>query len=323
MNNLRQNMMNANTIANTTANTRALTPPSATPTPVRRCGICRQTGHDRRGCPTRRAPAPAPPAAPAAPAAPSAGGSGHAQPSDQRSNITWLHTTVDDRMKREVQHAVSKLMDKWKEYDKPERDRSIHPQETIQGKRVLHTAQVLANARNDLKDQNTKRSKAIHTLEVAMEDLTKQNFKDIAGSMVGDYNKQMDVYKSNEMILRLSKEILEHTCRQWFMGIHEWDKEAQGGALKKALVSITEQPKHSGVCIEADDCPICMEPLGQTGKTVLSCGHTLCTSCFLKQIVVASDRGKVDACACPICRHPYAGDKPPACPPPPAAGVTP
>jgi hypothetical protein len=230
---------------------------------------------------------------------------------------------VDDRIKREVEYAVSKLMDKWKEYDKPERDRSVHPQYTIQGKRVLHAAQVLANARTTLQDQNTKRAKAIHTLEVAMEDLTKQNFKDIAGSMVGDYNKQVDIRKSNETVLRLSKDIIEHTCRQWFIGIHEWEKEARGGALKKALVSITEQPKHSGVCIEADDCPICMEPLGQTGKTVLSCGHTLCTSCFLKQIVVASDRGKVDACACPICRHPYAGDKPPACPPPPAAGVTP
>lgn len=290
MNNLRFNMMNAG------SGRPAISPPR--PRPVRKCGICRQAGHDRRSCPRQGAspPVQAPVQA--------QGVRGSASP-DQRSNISRLDTTVDDRLKRDLQDALANLLDKWKEYEALARDPSVHPRDTIQGKRVLHTANVVTKTCHNLNVQNAKRANDIRALEVAMEDLTKQNFPDIAGMMVSDYNRQVEIYKSNQTVLKICKMTFKHTCRQWFASISEWEKGDRDATLKRAMLSIAEQPRHTDVCIEADDCPICLEPLGNTGKTILSCGHTLCTSCFIKQIVVANDQNKTDACACPVCRHKY------------------
>jgi len=293
MNNMRLNMMNAG------SGRPAISPPRARP--VRKCGICRQPGHDRRSCPRQGASPPAPPVQ--APVQPQ-GVRGTASP-DERSNISCLDTTVDERLKRDLQDALTNLLDKWKDYEALERDPSVHPQNTLQGKRVLHHAHLVTNACEHLTVQNAKRANTIRTLEVAMEDLTKQNFKEIAGMMVSDYNKHVEIYKSNQTVLKICKMTFKHTCRQWFNSIANWEKGDRAATLKRAMLSIAEQPRHTDVCIDADDCPICLEPLGNTGKTILSCGHTLCTSCFIKQIVVANDQNKTDACACPVCRHKY------------------
>jgi len=329
MNNMRLNMMNAG------SGRPAISPPRARP--VRKCGICRQPGHDRRSCPRQGASPPAPPVQPQGVREtqssnvhphPTTGGlrlratqSSQQRSTDQRSNISRLDTTVDDRLKRDLQDALTNLLDKWKEYEALERDPSVHPQDTLQGKRVLHNAHLVTNACEHLNVQNAKRANVIRTLEVAMEDLTKQNFKDIAGMMVSDYNRQAEIYKSNQTVLKICKMTFKHTCRQWFTSIAEWEKGDRAATLKRAMLSIAEQPRHTDVCIEADDCPICLEPLGNTGKTILSCGHTLCTSCFIKQIVVANDQNKTDACACPVCRHKYtAGGSAPRTPHHSAAG---
>jgi hypothetical protein len=36
--------------------------------------------------------------------------------------------------------------------------------------------------------------------------------------------------------------------------------------------------------IETEDCPICLDILGETSKVVLRCGHQLCLSCLLTHI---------------------------------------
>lgn len=57
--------------------------------------------------------------------------------------------------------------------------------------------------------------------------------------------------------------------------------------------------------IAADECPICMETIGETNKTVLRCGHSLCTGCLLTQTLRASALKTVSSCFCTICRAPY------------------
>ena len=57
--------------------------------------------------------------------------------------------------------------------------------------------------------------------------------------------------------------------------------------------------------VEATECPICIEDLGEVGKTVLKCGHTLCVSCFLQQMMRATATTMAHECKCPVCRVSY------------------
>jgi len=52
--------------------------------------------------------------------------------------------------------------------------------------------------------------------------------------------------------------------------------------------------------IEADDCPICLETLIETNKSVLRCGHLLCTNCLVTQTLINFKKGM---CKCPVCRE--------------------
>ena len=56
---------------------------------------------------------------------------------------------------------------------------------------------------------------------------------------------------------------------------------------------------------DAEDCPICMEPLGETSKVILRCGHQMCVTCMLKQTMLAAKEGKPNKCECPHCRVAY------------------
>ena len=51
--------------------------------------------------------------------------------------------------------------------------------------------------------------------------------------------------------------------------------------------------------IEASECPICMDELGETNKVILRCGHQLCGDCIFKHVQNA--RGT----QCPCCRAEY------------------
>ena len=59
--------------------------------------------------------------------------------------------------------------------------------------------------------------------------------------------------------------------------------------------------------IETDDCPICLDTLGDTAKVILRCGHQMCTACMLTQTLRAATAAATNMreCQCPICRSGY------------------
>ena len=77
---------------------------------------------------------------------------------------------------------------------------------------------------------------------------------------------------------------------------------------QELLVVMRDEP------VEATDCPICMEPLANTNKTILRCGHQFCGDCIFQHFQGARGTN------CPQCRAVYAirvrGWHPPAAQPP-------
>jgi hypothetical protein len=55
---------------------------------------------------------------------------------------------------------------------------------------------------------------------------------------------------------------------------------------------------------EVNNCPVCLEDLGETGKSVLRCGHQLCMACLLT-LTLRTSGTTVSLCKCPVCRAPY------------------
>ena len=64
-------------------------------------------------------------------------------------------------------------------------------------------------------------------------------------------------------------------------------------------------PIISTKAFEAEDCPICMEPLGETSKVILRCGHQMCVTCMLTQTILAAKERNSKKCQCPHCREEY------------------
>lgn len=64
-------------------------------------------------------------------------------------------------------------------------------------------------------------------------------------------------------------------------------------------------PIISTTAFEAEDCPICMEPLGETSKVILRCGHQMCVTCMLTQTILAAKERNSKKCQCPHCRVEY------------------
>ena len=59
-------------------------------------------------------------------------------------------------------------------------------------------------------------------------------------------------------------------------------------------------PQPSIKSIDCNECPICMEPLGQTNICVLRCGHKTCGDCLFHHFQSAGGT------ACPMCRQDFA-----------------
>jgi hypothetical protein len=76
-------------------------------------------------------------------------------------------------------------------------------------------------------------------------------------------------------------------------------------SLENELERMVALPVLREKAVEATECPICIEDLGEVGKTVLKCGHTLCVSCFLQQMMRATVETRARECACPVCRVNY------------------
>jgi hypothetical protein len=57
--------------------------------------------------------------------------------------------------------------------------------------------------------------------------------------------------------------------------------------------------------VEAVDCPICLESFGETGKSILRCGHQVCINCIVTQTLRCAAIKSIRQCICPVCRTPY------------------
>ena len=57
--------------------------------------------------------------------------------------------------------------------------------------------------------------------------------------------------------------------------------------------------------IDVENCPICMNDVGNTDKAILRCGHQICVTCILTNIEFLSKNKKKYHCECPICRGAY------------------
>jgi hypothetical protein len=74
---------------------------------------------------------------------------------------------------------------------------------------------------------------------------------------------------------------------------------------EEGLARMAALPVLRETAVEATECPICIVDLGEVGKTVLKCGHTVCVSCFLQQVLRATAMRNTNGCACPVCRVNY------------------
>ncbi len=68
---------------------------------------------------------------------------------------------------------------------------------------------------------------------------------------------------------------------------------------RELLPTLVDTPFH------ADNCPICLESLGDTNKTVLRCGHPLCTPCLLTITLRSASSQNAQSCFCSVCRAPF------------------
>ena len=76
-------------------------------------------------------------------------------------------------------------------------------------------------------------------------------------------------------------------------------------ATENEVARMVALPVLRETAVETTECPICIEDLGEVGKTVLKCGHTVCVSCFLQQMMRATAATRARECACPVCRVSY------------------
>ena len=64
-------------------------------------------------------------------------------------------------------------------------------------------------------------------------------------------------------------------------------------------------PIISNTLFETDNCPICLERIGETGKSILRCGHQVCMNCIVTQTLTCAALINISNCKCPVCRTPY------------------
>ena len=102
-------------------------------------------------------------------------------------------------------------------------------------------------------------------------------------------------------------ELAQQELRTFWRYQHGLQNEVNRGTLanSEGLVRMVALPILRETAVEMKECPICIEEMGETGKTVLKCGHTVCVSCFLQQMIRATAARREIDCACPVCRVNY------------------
>jgi len=129
-----------------------------------------------------------------------------------------------------------------------------------------------------------------------------------------DLHDLIDIFNNNfiEVSTRLNNErIIREAERQRRMEEYRQRREleraqtAQRDTEANTIINRRVLPIIRTDEIVADDCPICIETLGGTNKTILRCGHSLCTSCLLTQTLRGAALKSTSSCFCTICRAPY------------------
>ncbi len=87
--------------------------------------------------------------------------------------------------------------------------------------------------------------------------------------------------------------------------IRRAEQAVEQAAAQDRIATRTVLPILVDTAFEASDCPICLDPLGDTNKTVLRCGHPMCTPCLLTMTLRSSATRNTNSCICSVCRAPF------------------
>jgi len=148
----------------------------------------------------------------------------------------------------------------------------------------------------------------------------------INSNYFNDFRTRIDYFKNNclsssyihltDLINIINNDYIEVTTRINNIQVERrerWQREAEERRLRyaaqedvqTAIMNRELLPVIRETMIEADDCPICLESLGETNKTILRCGHPLCTPCLLTQTLRGAANKSSRTCICSVCRTPY------------------
>jgi len=113
--------------------------------------------------------------------------------------------------------------------------------------------------------------------------------------------KERLLHEQTEFNDRVMRRILERQAQQ------QAHNQRTEQAVKQSGRWVNREPLPiiSTNAFEAEDCPICMEPLGETSKVILRCGHQMCVTCMLTQTILAAKERNSKKCQCPHCREEY------------------
>ena len=117
-------------------------------------------------------------------------------------------------------------------------------------------------------------------------------------------------YTSNLRLLYLARQrTMQEQARMARLQRVEGDARLIGGPLPVPVrpppisvrpppIPVEELILHTNA-IETTECPVCMDPLGNTNKSILRCGHQFCSDCIFRHFQGAGGT------KCPCCRSDY------------------
>lgn len=118
--------------------------------------------------------------------------------------------------------------------------------------------------------------------------------------------KERLLHEQTERNNRILREVTQRNQHQQAQQPVRQQQQAQQTVQQSGRwVNREPLPIISTKAFEAEDCPICMEPLGETSKVILRCGHQMCVTCMLTQTILASKERNSKKCQCPHCRVEY------------------
>jgi hypothetical protein len=234
----------------------------------RRCGHCNAVGHDRRTCATRF------------------------REVEERAighPVPIVHADNKEELKRLRALSATRLLEEAVQ----ERAQALQESE--------NRARERAEARQARERDARERAEARQARERdAQEARNAATAVAVAGAMA---RVRQQAEEHAEEMRRLGVE--EQRARQALQNAMQQVHQPPLRATENELARMVALPVLREKAVEATECPICIEDLGEVGKTVLKCGHTVCVSCFLQQMMRATAETRARECACPVCRVSY------------------